>query len=96
MTDEEAIAEGGPGKPCTFDPTPRELFDENKRLKAQCSTDHFGEDFGDMKLGPLPPGHYWNVLREGCGPIQVNEQGQCVSACEEKHADPPHPTEERS
>lgn len=35
MTDEEAIAEGGPGKPCTFDPTPRELFDENKRLKAQ-------------------------------------------------------------
>jgi len=35
MTDEEAIAEGCPGKPCTFDPTPRELFDENKRLKAQ-------------------------------------------------------------
>ena len=35
MTDEEGIANGGPGKPCTFDPTPQQLFDDNKRLRER-------------------------------------------------------------
>lgn len=52
----------------------------------QCSIDNFGEDFGDLKLGPLEPGKYWVVLCEDCGPIQVNQEGECVSPdCLKKH-----------
>ena len=35
MTDEEGIKNGGPGRPCTFDPTPMELFKENERLRKE-------------------------------------------------------------
>jgi hypothetical protein len=52
----------------------------------QCSIDMFGEDFGDLKLGPLEPEYYWPVLCEGCGPTLVNEDGECVHAhCDLKH-----------
>mgnify|MGYP003127626062 CR=1 FL=1 len=52
----------------------------------QCSIDLFGEDCGDMKLGPLEPEHFWPVLCEGCGPTMVNEEGECVYAnCDLKH-----------
>ena len=27
-----------PGSPCTFDPTPQELWDDNQRLRALCPT----------------------------------------------------------
>lgn len=33
MTDEEGIKNGGPGKPCTFEPTPKQLFDDCERLR---------------------------------------------------------------
>lgn len=35
MTDEEGRKHGGPGKPCMFDPTPKQLFEENKRLRKE-------------------------------------------------------------
>jgi len=49
----------------------------------QCSIENFGEDFGDLagmsteettkkKLYPV-------VLCEGCGPIQVDHTGKCVT-----------------
>ena len=55
----------------------------------QCSLSEFGEDFGDLKgLGmgrPLPLDHGWLALCEGCGPITVNENGECMSLdCLEK------------
>ena len=56
----------------------------------QCSEDHFGEDFGDMRNISKPNdtsrGLYAEVLCEGCGPIQVDHLGRCVSEdCMEKH-----------
>lgn len=54
----------------------------------QCSIDTFGKDFGDFK-GMAPEeseGLYPIVLCEGCGPIQVDNEGSCVSNdCLEKH-----------
>jgi len=56
----------------------------------QCSIEMFGKDYGDFKgisseedtkndLYPL-------VLCEGCGPIQVDHEGKCVSPdCVGKH-----------
>lgn len=35
MTDEEGAANGGPGAPCTFEMTPRELFDHCKYLRKR-------------------------------------------------------------
>lgn len=50
---------------------------------AQCSVDTFGKDFGDMnalsKAEDTAAGIYPVVLCEGCGPIQVDHEGRCVS-----------------
>ena len=35
MTDEEGIKNGGSVKPCTFEPTPKQLFDECERLRQK-------------------------------------------------------------
>lgn len=49
----------------------------------QCSLTLFGEDFGD--LANFTPVADWDkglavsVLCEGCGPIQVDPKGNCVS-----------------
>lgn len=57
---------------------------------SQCSIAVFGEDFGDM-AGLLSEaedkqGFMVTVLCEGCGPIQVNGSGECMSAdCLEQH-----------
>jgi hypothetical protein len=46
----------------------------------QCSIEHFGKDFGELKNPePLPPDHFWLVLCEGCGVIQIDSDGACVS-----------------
>lgn len=45
----------------------------------QCSINLFGEDSKDLALGPLPPGYYWYVICEGCGFIQVDALGRCVT-----------------
>ena len=56
----------------------------------QCSFDIFGEDTGDL-AGLLSQeddeaGYKAVVLCEGCGPIQVNNAGECLSAdCLEQH-----------
>lgn len=49
----------------------------------QCSIDLHGDDFGDLaditsKEG-AEKGFYCVVLCEGCGPIQVDDRGGCVS-----------------
>ena len=56
----------------------------------QCSIDVFQEDFGDMK--GVTKVEHWEVglanqvLCEGCGIIQVNPEGSCVSSnCIKKH-----------
>ena len=49
----------------------------------QCSIAGFGEDYGDLAgLNVDADGKAWPytvVLCEGCGPIQVNPEGVCVS-----------------
>lgn len=46
----------------------------------QCSISHFGEDYGDLKNPlPLEPDYFWPALCEGCGVIQVDSDGACVS-----------------
>ncbi len=48
-----------------------------------CSHDHFGKDFGE--LAGLTTKEAWAeekaavVICEGCGPIQVDPEGVCVS-----------------
>lgn len=50
----------------------------------QCSLDHFGEDF--KELANITPVEAWNkgeacfAICEGCGPIQVDPDGNCVSS----------------
>lgn len=48
-----------------------------------CSEEHFGPGFNDFKSmttkSDWQSGRAVSVLCEGCGPIQVNPQGQCVS-----------------
>jgi hypothetical protein len=56
----------------------------------QCSIELFGKDFGELaNLGKgreLEPDHGWLVLCEGCGPIYVDEEGNCLSVdCEGDH-----------
>ena len=56
----------------------------------QCLMDTFGEDFGDLaglsKPEDTEQDKYSVVLCEGCGPIQVNHEGLCISSdCYEKH-----------
>lgn len=49
----------------------------------QCSIDMFGHDYGD--LAGVTTEEAWQgkmactVICEGCGPIQVDPQGNCVS-----------------
>ena len=44
-----------------------------------CSEEIFGEDFQDM-AGIAPPTHVAQVLCEGCGPIYVDEHGNCLTS----------------
>lgn len=44
----------------------------------ECSIATFGYDTGDHRLGKLPADHYWEVICEGCGFIQVDELGNCM------------------
>jgi hypothetical protein len=55
----------------------------------QCSVKTFGEDFGDLAGITKPEDEarelYCVVLCEGCGCIQVDSEGKCVSEnCLEK------------
>lgn len=56
----------------------------------ECSIETFGEDFGDL-VGVTPPEandrKRWRItLCEGCGPIQVDHLGRCISDdCLRKH-----------
>lgn len=59
----------------------------------QCSLMNFGEDFGDLagitKPEDQADNRYALVLCEGCGAIQVDVEGVCVSYdCLEKHNGP--------
>jgi hypothetical protein len=49
----------------------------------QCSILIFGEDFGNLKGISKPEDAEKNiypiVICEGCGPIQVNPEGECIS-----------------
>lgn len=38
MTDEQGAANGGPGRPCTFDRTPKQMHEWNTRLRAERDT----------------------------------------------------------
>lgn len=56
----------------------------------QCSLELFGEDFGDLK--GLTTNEDWKkglaavVICEGCGVIQVDPDGRCISPdCLKKH-----------
>ena len=55
-----------------------------------CSTEGFGEDFCELANLSTPEdtrkGKYCVVICEGCGPIQVDHEGNCISSdCYEKH-----------
>lgn len=47
----------------------QELWDED-----QSDLDHFGKG-----KPPLEPGYGYPALCEGCGPILVNDAGECIS-----------------
>ena len=56
----------------------------------QCSIEMFGKDFGDFKGVSTETNTRNNLfliaLCEGCGPIQVDHSGICISKdCLEKH-----------
>jgi hypothetical protein len=58
----------------------------------QCSVVIFGEDFGDLaglvSEEEESKGYMACVLCEGCGPIQVNRAGKCLSKdCLQKHGE---------
>jgi len=60
----------------------------------QCSEKIFGQDYGDLKgltsKADEKRGFYAFALCEGCGSIQVDSEGKCVSSdCYENH-DGPH------
>ena len=50
---------------------------------TQCSVEHFGKDHGDFEgistESDTKKGLFANVLCEGCGRIQVDHTGRCVS-----------------
>lgn len=57
----------------------------------QCSISSFGEDYGDLKGlstdADTAKEMYPIVICEGCGPIQVDHDGVCVSVdCAVDHA----------
>jgi hypothetical protein len=49
----------------------------------QCSIDNFGEDYGDLEgittAENTADKLYASVLCEGCGAIQVDHEGNCIS-----------------
>jgi len=49
----------------------------------QCSIDHFGDDFKDLAFITDPnewaKGKAFTTICEGCGAIQVDPEGNCVS-----------------
>jgi hypothetical protein len=55
----------------------------------QCSIEHFGKDHHDLAELSTPEDTtndlYASALCEGCGPIQVDHTGNCVSDCFEGH-----------
>lgn len=56
----------------------------------QCSNETFGKDFGDLKGLTLAEDYAKGlscvVICEGCGPIQVDSDGRCISPdCAEEH-----------
>lgn len=57
----------------------------------QCSIEELGDDFGDMRglttAADTAKGLYatW-CLCEGCGMIQVDHEGNCVTDCDKHHA----------
>lgn len=55
----------------------------------QCSTYIFGEDMGDLSglssAEDTIAGLFANVICEGCGFVQVDHEGRCISACDEYH-----------
>ena len=56
----------------------------------QCSLANFGEDYGDLAGITTEVNEknnfYCVVLCEGCGAIQVDSKGNCISSdCLEKH-----------
>lgn len=57
----------------------------------QCSIQLFGEDYGDLAgistAADTANGMYAAVLCEGCGEIQVDHTGQCISECFREHKD---------
>lgn len=59
----------------------------------QCSIEMFGEDMKDL-AGLIPPdkvaepGWYALVICEGCGPIDVDNDGRCMTPdCLHKHGE---------
>jgi hypothetical protein len=56
---------------------------------TQCSIEIFGKDFDNMR--GITKQEDWNkglscvVLCEGCGHIQVDPTGKCVSDCDKHH-----------
>ena len=57
---------------------------------AQCSIDTFGKDHGDLAgittKEDEAKGLYAVVICEGCGHIQVDSKGRCISAdCSHEH-----------
>ena len=58
----------------------------------QCSIDHFGEDFKDhagiSTIDDTKNALYAFAICEGCGFIQVNHEGECISKdCLKKHGE---------
>lgn len=58
---------------------------------AQCSKELFGQDYGDLKgIVAIEGGHLGTdlatVVCEGCGIVQVDNSGRCVSVdCDKQH-----------
>lgn len=53
----------------------------------QCSMDLFGQDYGEL-AGLCKEGEIATAICEGCGFIQVNHLGECVTDCESGHNKP--------
>lgn len=49
----------------------------------QCSISHFEKDHGDFEgistAKDTAKGYFASVICEGCGPVQVDHTGRCVS-----------------
>jgi hypothetical protein len=56
----------------------------------QCSVEIFGDDFGEL-ADMCKPGQIILTICEGCGPVQVDHEGTCVSKdCIKKHGEAKH------